>query len=94
MMWLYVLQVNADWIVPSNRESVDSSSAWNQMLRAAIPELFVRWVHGRPLPTAVVEAWDLPEDSCKEHPLTAPPEGVVVCRGPQHVTVYVTATGK
>eukprot|EP00798_Chlamydomonas_sp_ICE-L_P022831 gene22833-30005_t len=32
--------VQADFVVPSSREAVDSDSAWNQMLRDQLPGLF------------------------------------------------------
>ena len=35
----FVLQ--ADWEVPSSRESIDASSAWNQWLRDETPTLFL-----------------------------------------------------
>ena len=34
--------VQADWVVPSSRESVDASSSWNQWLRSCLPELFLQ----------------------------------------------------
>lgn len=34
--------LQADWIVPSSRESVDDSSPWNQWLREEVPPLFQR----------------------------------------------------
>lgn len=33
--------VQADFVVPSSREALDSDSRWNQMLRAQVPRLFV-----------------------------------------------------
>jgi hypothetical protein len=36
---VFVLQ--ADWEVPSSRESIDASSAWNQWLRDETPALFL-----------------------------------------------------
>ncbi|EOD41083.1 hypothetical protein EMIHUDRAFT_250928 [Emiliania huxleyi CCMP1516] len=33
--------LQADWVLPSSRESVDASSAWNQWLRSCVPDLFV-----------------------------------------------------
>lgn len=33
--------LQADFTVPSSREAVDADNAWNQMLRARIPDLFL-----------------------------------------------------
>ena len=33
--------LQADWEIPSSRESVDASSAWNQWLRDEVPQLFL-----------------------------------------------------
>ena len=37
---LHVLQ--ADFIVPSSREAVDCDSAWNELLREQVPNLFLQ----------------------------------------------------
>lgn len=36
--------LNADWVVPSSRESVCSGNAWNDLLRNQIPAAFVAMV--------------------------------------------------
>ncbi|KAK3233888.1 hypothetical protein CYMTET_55837 [Cymbomonas tetramitiformis] len=38
------LELDADFVVPSNREAVDVDSAWNESLLHHIPELFVKMV--------------------------------------------------
>ena len=38
--WTLLLQ--ADFIVPSSREAVDCDSAWNEMLREQVPNLFLQ----------------------------------------------------
>ena len=34
--------VQADFIVPSSREAVDCDSAWNELLREQVPNLFLQ----------------------------------------------------
>lgn len=36
------LTLQADFIVPSSREAVDCDSAWNELLREQIPNLFLQ----------------------------------------------------
>lgn len=31
-----------DWVLPSSREALDCDSAWNQLLRQALPGLFAQ----------------------------------------------------
>lgn len=41
--WSPLLQ--ADFIVPSSREAVDCDSAWNEVLREQVPNLFLQALH-------------------------------------------------
>ena len=34
--------MQADFTVPSSRESLDNDSAWNEMLRGQVPDLFLQ----------------------------------------------------
>ena len=37
--------LQADFIVPSSREAVDCDSAWNELLRDQVPNLFLQALH-------------------------------------------------
>ena len=37
--------LQADFIVPSSREAVDCDSAWNELLREQVPNLFLQALH-------------------------------------------------
>ncbi len=41
-LWVRLAHPQADWVVPSSREAVDSDNAWNQALRLHIPGAFVQ----------------------------------------------------
>lgn len=34
--------LQADWVVPSSREAVDTDNGWNQALRAELPAMVAR----------------------------------------------------
>ena len=76
--------LQADFIVPSSREAVDCDSAWNELLREQVPNLFLQALHSfkelhpahADLPMAWVNRWlqsiPLPRE-VNPPPLLAPP---------------------
>lgn len=77
--------LQADFIVPSSREAVDCDSAWNELLREQVPNLFLQALHSfreltpahADLPMAWVNRWlqsmPLSREVYPDMPPTPPP---------------------
>ena len=97
--------LQADFIVPSSREAVDCDSAWNELLREQVPNLFLQALHSfkkldpahADLPMAWVNRWlqsiPLPREVHPPPPLAPPPPHPVPPPPTQHPHTHVSSRG-